>query len=240
MIELYFWPTPNGKKVTIFLEEAAVEYRITPVNILAGDQFKPEYLALNPNHRMPTLVDHAPTDGAGPLAVFESGAILIYLAEKYGQFWSEEPRRRYAAAQWLTWQMANFGAKVGEFNHFNRLGGAQGDQSYALGRYANETNRLYGVLNWGLYKARYLGGDEYSIADMAVFPWANNWKLHGQDLGEFKHVARWLEEVAARPAVRRGMDVGQELTVDPTTFNAEQRERLTQLLFNQRAIPTPE
>ena len=240
MIELYYWPTPNGKKVTIFLEEADIPYRITPVNILAGDQFKPEYLALNPNHRMPTLVDHAPSDGGAPLAVFESGAILMYLAEKYGRFWPQAPRPRYAAAQWLVWQMANFGAKIGEFNHFNRLDGGAGDQSYALTRFASETNRLYGVLNWGLSKSRYLAGDEYGIADMAVFPWANNWSLHGQDLGEFKHVARWLDELGVRPALRRGMDVGKELVIDPSTFSPEALERLKALLFNQRAIPIPE
>jgi GSH-dependent disulfide-bond oxidoreductase len=240
MIDLYYWPTPNGKKVTILLEEAAIAYRIVPLNIITGEQFKPEYLRINPNHRMPAMVDHEPKGGGEPVSVFESGAILMYLAEKSGRFWPQDPHRKYAVAQWLIWQMANFGAKIGEFNHFNRLDGRQGDQSYALRRFADETHRLYGVLNWGLYKTPYLAGEEYSIADMAVFPWANNWAMHGQSLDEFQHVKRWLEKVAARPAVQRGMDVGKELTVDPSTFSPEEQERFRKLLFNQRAIPTPD
>jgi GST-like protein len=240
MIDLHYWPTPNGKKVTILLEEAGIEYRIVPVNIITGDQFKPDYMAINPNHRMPAMVDHAPKGGGAPLSVFESGAILMYLAEKVGKFWPQDPHGKYAVAQWVMWQMANFGAKIGEFNHFNRLDASAGDQSYALRRYGDEANRLYGVLNWGLYRTPYLGGEEYSIADMAVFPWANNWRMHGQDLDQFKHVKRWLETVGARPAVQRGMDVGKELTIDPATFTPEELERFRKLLFNQRAIPTPD
>lgn len=240
MIDLHYWPTPNGKKVTILLEEAGIPYRIVPVNIIEGDQFKPEFLAINPNHRMPAMVDHDPIGGGAPLSVFESCAILLYLAEKSGKFLPQDPHGKYAAVQWVMWQAANFGAKIGEFNHFNRLDTNVGDQSYALRRYADETNRLYGVFNWGLYRNRYLGGDDYSIADMAVYPWANNWQMHGQDIEEFKHVKRWLEEVRARPAVQRGMDAGSELTVDPAKFTEEEKARFRKMLFNQRAIPTPD
>ena len=239
MINLHYWPTPNGKKVTILLEEAAIEYRLIPVNITTGDQFKPDYLAINPNHRMPTLVDTDPAGGGLPISVFESGAILMYLAEKSGLFWPQEPREKYDVVQWLMWQMANFGAKIGEFNHFSRVGTDKGDQSYAFQRYADETNRLYGVLNWGLYNKTYLAGD-YGIADMAVFPWANNWEMHGQDLDEFPYVKRWLEIVGARPAVQRGMEAGAAMRVDVSTFSDAEKERFRELLYNQRAIPTPD
>lgn len=239
MIDLHYWPTPNGKKVSIFLEEAGLPYRIVPVNIITGDQFKPDFLKINPNHRMPAIVDNAPADGGAPISVFESCAILIYLAEKSGQFLPADPRGKAAAMQWVLWQAANFGAKIGEYNHFNRLDVDVGDQSYALRRFSDETNRLYGVLNWGLFNNRYLGGDDYGIADMAVFPWANNWHMHGQGLDDFPHVARWLSEVGERPGVQRGMDVGKDLTIDPSTFTEEEKERFRKLLFNQRAIPTP-
>ena len=240
MIDLHYWPTPNGKKVTVMLEETGIPYRLIKLNITQGDQFKPDYLKLNPNHRMPAMVDTEPAGGGAPLSVFESGAILMYLAEKSGRFWPAEPRGRYAAAQWLMWQMANFGAKIGEFNHFNRLDGQYGDQSYAQRRYADEANRLYGVLNWGLYEKRYLAG-EYSIADMAVYPWANNWQMHGQDIEEFKHVKRWLAEVGERPAVQRGMAAGADMrVVDSADFTPEQKEKFRALLYNQRAIPTPD
>jgi GST-like protein len=243
VIELYFWPTPNGKKVTILLEEANIPYRLIPVNITAGDQLKPEFLALNPNHRMPVMVDPEPIARGEPLVVFESGAILMYLAEKAAKFWPQDQARKYAVVKWLMWQMANFGAKVGEFNHFNRLADTQGDQRYALRRYGDETNRLYGVLNWALYSGEYVAGDFYSIADMAIFPWASNWQTHGQDLDEFPHVRRWLENMGARPGVQRGMDVDKghpEFTVDITKFSPEERERFRALMFNQRAIPTPD
>lgn len=240
MIDLYYWPTPNGKKVTILLEEADIPYRIVPVNIITGDQFKPEFLMINPNHRMPALVDDEPKGGGQPLSIFESCAILIYLAEKYEKFLPTDPHGKFGVIQWVLWQAANFGAKIGEFNHFNRIDTNVGDQSYALQRYGDETNRLYGVLNWGLYNNRFLGGDEYSIADMAVFPWANNWHMHGQNLDDFKHVKRWLAEISERPAVQRGMDIGKELTIDPNQFSEEEKAKFRKLLFNQRAIPTPD
>jgi GST-like protein len=243
MIDLYFWPTPNGKKVTILLEEAELPYRLLPVNITIGDQFKPDFLSLNPNHRMPVMVDPEPAGGGEPVVVFESGAILMYLAEKSGKFWPQDPHGKYAVVKWLMWQMANFGAKVGEYNHFNRLDGTQGDQSYALRRFGDEANRLYGVLNWALYANRYVAGDAYTIADMACYPWANNWHMHGVDLAEFRHVKRWLEEIAARPAVQRGMDIVKgdpAFTVDVSKFTDEQREALRKVIYNQRAIPTPD
>ncbi|MFB0875688.1 MULTISPECIES: glutathione S-transferase family protein [unclassified Sphingobium] len=239
MIDLYFWPTPNGKKVTILLEEASIPYRIKPLNIVMGEQFDESYLALNPNHRMPTMVDNDPLGGGAAISVFESGAILMYLAEKSGQFWPQSTDKKYAVVQWLIWQMANMGPKIGEYNHFNRLGSEQGDQSYALRRFDDEANRLYGVLNYALHKHEFVAGAEYSIADMSVIPWAMNWKAHGQDLDVFPHVRRWLELVLSRPGVQRGLDVGKELTVDPNTFTPEEKERFRRLLFNQRAIPVP-
>lgn len=239
MIDLYYWPTPNGKKVTIMLEEANIPYRIIPVNIVTGDQFKREFLSINPNHRMPAIVDQKPLGGGAPLSVFESGAILMYLAEKAEMFWPQEPHGKYAVTQWLMWQMANFGPKVGEYNHFNRLEDS-GDQSYALRRYGDEAHRLYGVLNWGLYRSPYLAGEAYSIADMATFPWANNWQMHGIDIDEFIHVKRWLEMMTARPAVQRGMNAGSDLSIDPSKFTEEEKAYFRKILFNQRAIPVPE
>ena len=240
MIDLHYWPTPNGKKVAILLEEAGIAYQLKPLNIVKGEQFAEAYLALNPNHRMPTIVDRAPAGGGPPVVVFESGTILLYLAEKSGRFWPQDVRGRYAVAQWLMWQMANMGPKIGEFNHFNRLGDQQGDQSYARRRFDDETNRLYGVLNYALHDREHLAGDDYSIADMSVIPWAINWRNHGQDIAEFPHFKRWLEAVSTRPGVLRGLDVGKELTVDPDQFTPEEKERFRKLLFNQRAIPAPE
>src|SRR5436853_3930798 len=147
MIDLHYWPTPNGKKVTILLEEAGVEYKIVPCNIQRGDQFTPEFLAINPNHRMPTMVDHAPKGGGAPIAVFESGAIMMYIAEKVGKFWPQDVRGKYEVTEWLIWQMANQGPKLGECGHFRRLGDREGDQKYAVNRFTDEANRLYGVLN---------------------------------------------------------------------------------------------
>ena len=163
MIDVHYWPTPNGKKVTIFLEEAGAPYRVVPCNIGRGDQFKPEFLAWNPNHRMPVIVDHAPADGGPPLAVFESGAILLYLADKLGQFFPRDVRGRAEVQQWVVWQMANQGPKLGEYGFFHRLGDSQGDQSVGRRRYADEANRLYGVLDNRLYDRRYVAGDTYSI-----------------------------------------------------------------------------
>jgi len=239
MIELHYWPTPNGKKVTILLEECGMPYTVIPLNIQQGDQFKPAMLAMNPNHRMPVMVDTEPADGGGPLSVFESGAIMMYIAEKAGRFYPQALRQRYAINQWLMWQMANQGPKLGELGHFKRLGEAQGDQAYANRRFGDEAHRLYGVLNNALYKHRFVAGDDYSIADMICYPWTINWKFQGLDLDEFKHFKRWHEEMGARPAVQRGMAVGAELGTDVTKLPPEEQARIRKLMYNQRAIPAP-
>lgn len=239
MIELHYWPTPNGKKVTILLEECGMPYKVVPMNIQQGDQFKPEMLARNPNHRMPVLVDTEPKGGGEPISIFESGAIMMYVAEKAGKFYPQDIRGRYAVNQWLMWQMANQGPKLGELGHFKRLGDAQGDQAYANRRFGDEANRLYGVLNNALYKHRYVAGGEYTIADMICYPWTVNWKFQGQDLEEFKHFKRWFEEMSARPAVQKGMAVGSDLSVDVTKLPPEEQARIRKLMYNQRAIPVP-
>jgi GST-like protein len=239
MLDVHFWPTPNGKKVTIYLEEAGLPYRVIPCNIGAGDQFKDEFLAMNPNHRMPVLVDHAPADGGPPLSVFESGAILLYLAEKTGKFLPTGLRARKETQEWLIWQMANQGPKLGECGHFRRLENTQGDQSYAVRRFTDEANRLYGVLNNRLHSHRYLAGDEYTIADMICYPWTVNWKAQGQDIAEFPYFRRWQAELAARPGVQRGMAVGAELQNDPSKLSQEERDRRARMLYNQRARPAP-
>lgn len=239
MIDLYFWPTPNGKKVTILLEEAGVEYKIIPLNIGRGDQFAKEFLALNPNHRMPTIVDHTPKGGGDPIAVFESGAIMMYIAEKAGRFFPQDVRGKYEVTQWVIWQMANQGPKSGEYGHFMRLGDTQGDQSYALRRFGDEVNRLFGVLNYRLYNRPYLAGDEYTIADMISYPWAVGWQTYGQNLDEFPHFKRWFEELGKRPGLQRGMAAGSDLSMDFSKLTKEEQEKLRKMLYNQRAIPAP-
>jgi GST-like protein len=239
LLHLHFWPTPNGKKITIFLEEAGLEYRIVPCNIGRGDQLQPSFLALNPNHRMPVLVDDDPVGGGGPLSIFESGAILLYLAEKSGKLWSTDLRGRYEITQWVVWQVANQGPKSGELGHFLRLGSKQGDQSYAIRRFGDEVNRLYGVLNNRLYDRRYLAGTEYTIADVISYPWIVNWKAQQQELDEFKYLKRWFDELSGRPAVQRGLAVGADLVEDFSKLAPEEIERRTKLLYNQRALPAP-
>jgi len=239
MIDLYYWPTPNGKKVTILFEEIGLDYRIVPVNIGRGDQFKDDFLGISPNNRMPAIVDHAPKGGGAPVAIFESGAIMMYVAEKEGKFWPQETHAKYEVAQWVMWQMANQGPKLGECGHFRRLGDREGNQSYAVRRFTDEANRLYGVLNNRLFDRRYLAGDHYSIADMISYPWTVGWEAQGQDIAEFKYFKRWFEEVGARPAVKRGMAAGSELSTDTSKLPAEEQERIRKLLYNQRARPAP-
>src|SRR5690348_15035750 len=241
MLELYFWPTPNGKKITILLEELAVPYTVKPVHIGRGDQFAPDFLRISPNNRMPALVDTEPTMEGEPLAIFESGAIMMYLAEKEGRFWPQEPRRKYEVAQWVMWQMANQGPKFGEQGHFLRAAQipANGDQSYAIRRFGDEVHRLFGVMELGLFGKRWLAADEYTIADMICYPWAAGWKTRGIDIDEFPNVKRWLDELAARPAVRKGMSVGAELQEDPSTLPVAEKERRLKILNNQRATPIP-
>ena len=239
MIDLHYWPTPNGKKVTILLEEAEVPYRIVQCAIGQGDQFEPDFLAISPNNRMPAMVDHAPADGGGPLALFESGAIMLYIAEKAGRFYPQDLRGKHETQQWLIWQMANQGPKFGEAGHFKRVGEEHGDQSYALRRFDDERHRLYGVMNCRLYDRRYLVGDEYTIADMISYPWTAGWKDQGVDLGEFPYFKRWFDELSARPALQRGMAVGAEYAVDYSQFTKADIERLRGMLYNQRARPAP-
>jgi GST-like protein len=240
MLDLYYWPTPNGKKVTILLEECGVPYNIVPTNIGRGDQFTDEFLKINPNHRMPALVDHEPAAGGSPISVFESGAIMLYIAEKTGKFMPADLAGRYEVIQWVMWQMANQGPKTGESGHFRRLGDAQGDQSYAVRRFGDEVNRLYGVLNNRLYDRPWIAGNEYTIADMICYPWTTGWKQQGENIDDFKHFKRWFEAMGERPAVARGMDVTAGPIEDYSQLSPEERERRMKLLYNQRARPAPD
>ena len=239
MLELHYWPTPNGKKVTILLEELGVPYTIKATNIGRGDQFHPDFLKFSPNNRMPALVDDEPKGGGAPIRLFESGAIMMYIAEKAGGFFPQDLRGKYNVTQWVMWQMANQGPKLGECGHFRRAGPDAGDLTYAIARFTDEANRLYGVLNNRLYDRRYLAGDQYTIADMISYPWCVNWQSQGQDIEEFKYFKRWFEEVGNRPAVQKGMAVGSDLAGDPSKLSAEEQERRAKLLYNQRARPAP-
>ena len=204
MIDLYSWPTPNGHKVHIMLEECGLKYRIHGINIRTGDQFKPEFIKVSPNNRIPAIVDHDGPDGK-PLSLFESGAILIYLAGKTGRFLPHDLHDRYAALQWLMWQMGGVGPMFGQANHFRAY--AVEKITYAIERYTNEANRLTGVLDKRLSEAEYLAGDEYSIADMAVFPWMRNAERRGIDLAAYPNAHRWFKAIDARPAVMRAVQV---------------------------------
>jgi GST-like protein len=239
MIDLHYWPTPNGKKVTILLEECGVPYRVVPCDIGRGDQFEAEFLRICPNNRMPAMVDHEPAGGGAPVEIFESGAIMMYIAEKVGRFYPQELRARYEVNQWIMWQMANQGPKTGERGHFNRLGDDHGDQSYALTRFTDEVNRMYGVMNNRLYDRPYLAGEDYTIADMICYPWTAGWKIQDQDIDEFKYFKRWFEELSARDAVQRGMAVGKDMGDDPAKLSDEEKARRRAMLYNQRARPAP-
>ena len=206
-IELYTWSTPNGRKVSIALEEFGLPYSVHPVNIGKDEQFEPAFLEISPNNKIPAIVDPEGPDGT-PVSVFESGAILLYLADKTGMFMPSTPRDRVAMHEWLMWQMGNYGPMLGQAHHFRRF--AKEKLPYAIDRYTNETRRLYGVLDKRLGRAEYLAG-EYSIADMATLPWAARHPWHGLELEEFPNVTRWFEALAARPAVQRGMEVPEGL-----------------------------
>ena len=227
MIDLHYWTTPNGHKITIFLEETGLPYRIVPVNISKGDQFKPEFLAISPNNRIPAIVDYKPKDGGKPISVFESGAILLYLAEKTGKFLSNEFRRKVEAMQWLFWQMGGLGPMAGQNHHFSQY--APEKIPYAIDRYVKETNRLYGVLNKRLADRAFLTG-EYSIADMATYPWIVPWKRQGQNLDDFPHLKRWFDAIRARPATVRAYHKADEINTQPTVS-----EESKSLLFGQTA-----
>lgn len=227
MLDVHFWPTPNGHKVTIFLEEAGLPYRIVPVNIGRGEQFRPEFLAISPNNRMPAIVDHAPADGGEPIAVFESAAILQYLAEKTGRFMPSDVRGKKTVLEWLAWQVANVGPACGQLGHFKTY--ATEKIPYAIERYSNEVHRLFGVLESRLDGREWTSGD-YSIADMALFPWLRAHERLGIDLAEFGRVKGWLDRMAARPGVARGLEVGKDLASQPA-MDDEARKHL----FGQRA-----
>jgi GSH-dependent disulfide-bond oxidoreductase len=231
MIELHYWPTPNGHKITLFLEEAGLDYTIRPVDIGAGEQFRPEFLAISPNNRMPAIVDTAPADGGEPISVFESGAILVYLAEKTGKFLPADPRGRKTALEWLFWQVGGLGPMAGQNHHFVQY--APERIPYAMERYVKETNRLYGVLDRRLAGRPFLAGEDYTIADMASYPWIVPHERQQQTLGDFPNLKRWFEAIAARPATKRAYDKGEALRTSPTV-NEESRK----ILFGQTASNT--
>lgn len=228
MIDVYYWPTPNGHKITMFLEETGLAYRIVPVNIGKGDQFKPDYLKISPNNKMPAIVDHAPSDGGAPISVFESGAILVYLGDKTGKLLPLDLRGRKAALEWLFWQVGGLGPMAGQNHHFSVY--APEKIPYAIERYVKETNRLYGVLDRRLEGRTFILGDEYSVADIASYPWIVPWKTQQQDLGAFPNVKRWLEAIERRPATRRAYAKGE-----PYTSKQPMTEEAKKILFGQTA-----
>jgi GSH-dependent disulfide-bond oxidoreductase len=229
MIELYYWTTPNGHKITMFLEEAKVPYSIFPVNIGRGDQFKPEFLAISPNNRIPAIVDRAPKDGGAPISVFESGAILLYLAEKTGRFLSSDIRQRFTTLEWLFWQMGGLGPMAGQNHHFRNY--APEKIPYAIDRYVNETARLYRVMDKRLADHEFLAGD-YSIADMACYPWIVPYKAQGQNLDDFPHLKRWFETIKARPATIAAYAKANEINPSPPPLPDEEARKH---LFGQTA-----
>lgn len=229
MIDLHYWPTPNSRKITIFLEETGLPYRVVPVDITRGEQFRPDFLAISPNNRMPAIVDHEPKGGGAPISVFESGAILVYLAEKTGQFLPADHRGRYEVLQWLFWQMGGLGPMAGQAHHFRVY--ATEKIEYAIARYTDEVNRLYGVMDRRLSDREYLAG-EYSIADMASFPWVIPYKTQGQNLDDFPHLKRWFDAIASREPVKRARAVGRELaSAAPNAMDEQTRN----VLFGQTA-----
>ena len=233
MIDLYYWTTPNGHKITMFLEEAGLEYKIIPINISKGEQFDPAFLEIAPNNRIPAIVDHSPADGGNALSIFESGAILQYLAEKSGQFLSTELRQRTMTLQWLYWQMGGLGPMAGQNHHFGTY--APEKIPYAIQRYVNETNRLYGVLNKRLADHEFIA-DSYSIADMACYPWIVPHQRQSQKLEDFPNLKRWFETIAARPATKRAYALVEKINSVPTIHDENARK----ILFGQNAgnLPT--
>ena len=230
MIDLYYWPTPNGHKVTMFLEEAGLDYAIRPVNIGKGDQFKPDFLAIAPNNRMPAIVDHAPAGGGGPVSLFESGAILLYLAEKTGRFIAPDVAGRAEVLQWLFWQMGGLGPMLGQNHHFTQY--APETVPYAIDRYVKETNRLYGVLDRRLADRAFVAGADYSIADMASYPWIVPYEKQGQTLEDFPNLKRWFHAIAERPATKAAYARAPEINPDyGQTMSAEAKT----VMFGQTA-----
>lgn len=209
MIDLYYWTTPNGHKVSLFLEEAGLPYAVHPINIGQGDQFKPDFLKIAPNNRIPAIVDHNPGDGGAPISLFESGAILLYLAEKTGQFIAKDLRGRQETLQWLFWQMGGLGPMAGQNHHFSQF--APEKIPYAIKRYVDETARLYGVLDRRLADRAFVAGEDYSIADMAIYPWIVSHKWQSQRLEDFPHVQRWFNSIKERPATVRAYELVQKV-----------------------------
>jgi len=230
MIDLYYAPTPNGWKITIMLEECELPYKVIPMNLGKGDQFESHFLEISPNNRMPAIIDHQGPKGR-KVSVFESGAILIYLAEKSGKFLSEEPLKRIKVLEWLFWQVGGLGPMAGQVSHFvNYAPNFPGDHSYSENRYKNEYDRLLGVMNNILEGKEYLAG-EYSIADMASFPWVTAYKRYEVDLDKFKNLRRWFDNLKKRPAVRKGMDVGKE----SRTFGQKPNKESLKMMFQQNS-----
>ena len=223
MIELYYWPTPNGHKISIALEEMGLAYDVKPVNIGAGDQFKPEFLAFSPNNRMPAIIDHDGPDG-DQVTVFESGAILLYLAQKTGLLMPSGERERIAVYEWLMWQMGGFGPMLGQAHHFNYYAPEKID--YAMNRYSSEANRLYGVLDRRLAQTEYVAGDSYSIADIAILPWTRTYQRQNVAIEDYPYVAAWREKLGQREAVIAGMKVGAEWREDLKNLSADEFAKL--------------
>jgi GST-like protein len=232
MIELYYWPTPNGHKITMFLEEATIDYSINPVDISAGDQFKPAFLAFSPNNRMPAIIDTTPTDHGEPITVFESGAILLYLAEKTGQFLPLDIRGRNTVREWLFWQVGGLGPMAGQNHHFSTY--APEKIPYAIERYVKETNRLYGVLDHRLAGRSFIAGEQYTIADMAAYPWIVPWQRQGQNLDDFANLRRWFDHIQARPGTVRAYARGEPFGSRPAVT-----EEGKKILFGQTANQLP-
>ena len=228
MIDLYYWPTPNGHKVSLFLEEAGLDYTVKPVNIGKGDQFDADYLRFSPNNKMPAIIDHAPADGGDPISVFESGAILRYLADKTGRFGGEGLRGRVEVDQWLAWQIAGQGPMTGQYGHFTVY--APERIEYAIDRYTREVQRLLGVLDRRLAGRAFIAGDAYTIADMAAYPWINPYDKAPLDLSPFPQVRRWHASIAARPATQRAYALTTRVNPDAGKPLSEEERRL---LFGQ-------
>ena len=228
MIDLHYWPTPNGHKITMMLEEAGLPYAIKPVNIGKGEQFAPNFLRIAPNNRMPAIVDHDPADGGEPIAIFESGAILVYLANKTGRFFGDTQRQKIETMQWLMWQMGGLGPMAGQNHHFSNY--APEKLPYAIDRYVKETNRLYGVLDRRLEGRDFIAHD-YSIADMASYPWIVPHEAQGQNLDDFPNLKRWFDSIRARPATIEAYRKGEEIRPSDAPMTDEQKK----VLFGQTA-----
>jgi GST-like protein len=227
-IDLYYWPTPNGRKITIFLEETGLPYNVIPVDITAGDQFEPEFLKISPNNKVPAIVDPEGPDGA-QISVFESGAILIYLAEKTGRFLPTDSRARYRTLEWLMFQMGSVGPMLGQAHHFRQY--APEIIPYAIERYTSEAARIYRVIDRRLAESEFIAADEYTIADVAIFPWLRSHENQGQDLADYPNLKRWYESVEARPAVQRGLEVFAE---QRRQLNRDMDEKTRSTLFGNK------